>query len=68
MSIKSDCENFLTTYCVQPEEQPENELANVSATNECTSMGDRVLERAAVRELIHILLSSADTFLHTGTG
>ena len=69
MSIKSDCANFLTTYCVQ--ELPENELANVLATNECTSMGDRVLEsnsRAAVRGLIHILLSSADAHLHTGIG
>ena len=69
MSIKSDGANFLTTNCVQ--ELPENELAIFSAANECTSVEDRVLEtnsKAAVRRLIHILPSSADVHLHTGTG
>ena len=59
MSIKSDCANLLKTNCVQ--ELPENELANVSATNECTSVEDRVLEsnsRATVRGLIHTILPS----------
>ena len=51
--------NFLTYNCVQ--ELPENELANVSATNECISVEDRVLEsnsRAAVRGMIHTILPS----------
>ena len=37
---------------------PENEVATVSATNECTTVEDRVLEtnsKARVRRLTHIL-------------
>ena len=67
--IQSDCANFLTTNYVQ--ELPENELAIVSATNECTFVEDRVLEansKAVVRGLIHILPSSVDAHLHIGTG
>ena len=43
MSIKSDRANLLTINCVQ--ELPENELAIVSATNECISVEDRVVEK-----------------------
>ena len=47
------CTNFLTTNCVQ--KLPENELAIVSATNEYTSVEDRVMETnsKAVRGSIH---------------
>ena len=48
--------NFLTINCVQ--KLPENELAIVSPTAECTSEEDRDMEtnsKAAVRGLIHIL-------------
>ena len=51
MSIKSDCENFLTIICLQG--LPENELAIISVE-------DRVMEtnsKAAVRGLIHNLPS-----------
>ena len=42
------------------QELPENDLAIVSATKECTSEEDRIVEtnsKAAVRGLIHILPS-----------
>ena len=51
-----DCGPSLTINFVQ--ELPENEEATVSATNECTSVEDQVLEtnfNAAVRRLTHIL-------------
>ena len=56
MSINSDSANFLTIYCVQ--EQPENELAIVSATMGYTFEEDRDIEtnfNAAVRGSIYIL-------------
>ena len=59
MSIKLDRANFLTiTNCIQ--ELPENELTIVSATKECTSVEDRVVEtdsKAAVSGFILILPS-----------
>ena len=62
--------NFLTIKCIQ--ELPEHELvAIVSATKECTSVEDRVMEsnsKAAVRGLILILPSlSANPHLRPGT-
>ena len=55
VSINSGCANFLTTNCVQ--KLPEDELAIVAKTKECTSVEDRVIELTskAVRGLIHIL-------------
>ena len=41
MSIRSVCAYFLINNCVQ--DLPENELANMSATRECTSVEDRVM-------------------------
>ena len=58
MSIKSDRANLLTINCVQ--ELPEKELAIVSATNECISVEDRVVEtdsKAAVKGFILVLPS-----------
>ena len=51
-----NCGPSLTINGVQ--DLPKNEVATVSATNECTSVEDRVLEtnsKAAVRRLAHIL-------------
>ena len=42
MSIRSVCAYFLINNCVQ--DLPENELANMSATRECTSVEDRVMD------------------------
>ena len=58
MSIISDCANLLTINCVQEPPVPENEVATVSATMECTTVEDRVLEtnsKAAVSGLFLIL-------------
>ena len=67
LSIKSDCANFLTIICFQ--ELPENELANVSATKEGTSVEDRVMEtnsKVAVRRLIVISSHLSDARLNPG--
>ena len=55
-----DYTNFIQTYLTinGVQEQPENEVATVSATNECTTVEDRVLEtnsKAEVRRSTHIL-------------
>ena len=58
--INLDCANLLTINCVQELPVPENELAIVSATKECTSVEDRVMEtnsKAAVSGLFLILPS-----------
>ena len=44
MSINSDCTNLLTIDCVQEPSVTENKVATVSATRECTSVEDRVME------------------------
>ena len=68
-SIDSYPSFSLTHIFVQ--ELPENELSMVSATKECTSVEDRVMEsnsKAAVRGLILILPSlSANPHLRPGT-
>ena len=68
-SIDSYPSFSLTHIFVQ--ELPENELSMVSATRECTSVEDRVMEKnskAAVRGLILILPSlSSNAHLHPGT-
>ena len=57
MSINLDCANLFTINCVQ---EPENELATVSATRQCTSVEGRVMEtysKAAVSGSFLILPS-----------
>ena len=59
-SINSDCANFMKINCVQEPPVTENEVATVSATRECTSEEDGVMEtnsKAAVRWSFLILSS-----------